>query len=76
MVNPRVWNNPMQPDTTAGPSPVCPRCGSPIVGPFASFDEHNHPTQKTACSNQRCTYVARVVFGFGTMKDADTLTFK
>ena len=75
-MSPRVWDNPQRPDNTAGPRPVCPRCGSALVGPFAAYDENNQSCQKTACSRIGCAYIARMVYGFGTMKDADTVSFK
>lgn len=75
-VQQKIWENPQRPDTSSGPRPLCPRCGAPLVGPFSAYDENNQNIQKTACSQQGCTYVARIVYGFQSMKDADTLTFR
>jgi hypothetical protein len=72
----RTWVNPQQPDQGVGPEPTCPRCGSPIARPFAAYDQNNQAIQKTACSNIGCPYVVKIIYGFGTVKDADTISFK
>jgi hypothetical protein len=68
-----VWENPTKP--IPGPfGPTCPLCGANILGPFPAYDESNRVVQKTCCT--KCSYIARAVSGFQSMKDADTAVFK
>jgi hypothetical protein len=69
-----VIRNPKPPVDLGNNILACPECGNILPASYAAYDANNRAHRKMACST--CGYVAWREYGYGSMKDADTTSFK
>lgn len=68
-----AWDNPQRP-VMMGTTPICPICGSEIVGPFSATLANNQIAKKWGCS--RCPYTMRLETGYKNAFEANPVELK